>query len=207
MAEFKATRAALVSSLISLLLSCGMLIGTTFAWFTNNVSSSNSRILTGNLDIDLLMYKTDEYVSIAKGNGDIFAQANGGKPVRWEPGKTEIVYLAVENIGSLALKYDIKLDIEGNLEGVLEYAILYDEKAQNPTATSWTAIKSNKNAQKGNLKAGLIPVVENEKLIEQEDTEYFAIAVHMPDDTANTVQGDSITVDLTLMATQTSYDK
>ena len=34
-----------------------------------------------------------------------------GNGINWEPGKTEIVYLGVRNNGSLALKYNILLDI------------------------------------------------------------------------------------------------
>ncbi len=205
MAEFKATKAAFVGSLISLLLSCAMLLGTTFAWFTDAVSSSNNRILAGNLDIDLLMYKSDEgeYVSIAKGNGDIFAEENGGRGVSWEPGITKIAYLAVQNIGSLALKYNIKLDVDGELADALEYAILDGKEAGDATATSWNSLASSK---KGRLTDDLSSIVNGE-LYEGEDTHYFAVAVHMPDDASNEYRGASIAVDLTVVATQSSYEK
>ena len=49
----KTTRKALVLSLLSLLLCCSMLVGTTFAWFTDSVTSANNIIKSGNLDITL----------------------------------------------------------------------------------------------------------------------------------------------------------
>ena len=44
---------ALVHSVIALLLCCSMLIGTTFAWFTDSVTSGKNRIIAGNLDVEL----------------------------------------------------------------------------------------------------------------------------------------------------------
>ncbi len=209
MTEFNSTKTALVSSLISLLLSCTMFLGTTYAWFVDSVSSSDNRILLGNLDVDLLMDKTGDgnYISIADGSGDIFAESNGGNGVNWEPGKTEIVYLAVKNKGTLALKYNIKLNIEGELAGALDYVILDDLKAEDIASTSWTAIRDDYDAEKGKLKAGLITIAQNGKLNKKDDTDYFAVAVHMPGNARNDLQGDSITVDLTLAATQAPYEK
>lgn len=201
MANYKATKAALVGSVISLALSFSMLLGTTFAWFTDSVSSSNNRILTGNLDIDLLMYKSGEYVSIAEGSGDIFAEANGNEAVHWEPGRTETVYLAVENIGSLALKYDINLFISGELSGALEYEIFDGKRAGEPATTEEISI------QKGKLDAKKIIPIINGALNKQDDKNYFAVTVNMPYGTLDSYQGKSITVDLTLAATQSPYEK
>lgn len=49
----KQTKRALLMSLLSLLLCCAMLIGSTFAWFTDSVTSGNNKIIAGNLDIEL----------------------------------------------------------------------------------------------------------------------------------------------------------
>lgn len=209
MTELKSTKIALTTSLISLLLSCVMLLGTTYAWFIDSIESSHNRILAGNIDIDLLMDKAGNgnYISIADESGDIFAESNGGDDVIWEPDTTKIVYLAVENTGSLALRYDIKLDVAGELAGVLEYAVLESTSSEDITSNGWTSIKNNKKAKTGKLRAGLISVIEDGKLIKENDKNYFAVAVHMPDDTLDLHQGDSIIVDLTLMATQAPYEE
>ena len=68
------------------------------------------------------------YVSIADSDkGDIFSAAQGGNGYNWEPGMTQIVYLAVKNTGSLALNYNFILDVtDGNpgLADALDYACL-----------------------------------------------------------------------------------
>ena len=53
MTNSKTTRRALVLSVLSLLLCCSMLVGTTFAWFTDSVTSGKNKIVAGNLDIEL----------------------------------------------------------------------------------------------------------------------------------------------------------
>ncbi|MBO5953164.1 MAG: hypothetical protein J6Q53_03470 [Oscillospiraceae bacterium] len=47
------TRSALFTSIMSLLLCVSMLLGTTYAWFTDSVVSGNNVIAAGNLDIEL----------------------------------------------------------------------------------------------------------------------------------------------------------
>ena len=49
----KRTKRALVSSALALLLCFTMLLGTTYAWFTDSVSTVNNKIVAGNLDIEL----------------------------------------------------------------------------------------------------------------------------------------------------------
>ena len=47
------TKRALLMSGLAMLLSISMLVGTTFAWFTDTVSSGTNTIVAGNLDIEL----------------------------------------------------------------------------------------------------------------------------------------------------------
>ena len=53
MTKKRSTRRALALSFISLLLCVSMFVGTTFAWFTDSVSSLNNKIVAGNLDVEL----------------------------------------------------------------------------------------------------------------------------------------------------------
>ena len=50
----KSTKRALLSNVLAMLLCVAMLIGTTFAWFTDSVTSGKNKIVAGNLDIDLV---------------------------------------------------------------------------------------------------------------------------------------------------------
>ncbi|MBR3847824.1 MAG: hypothetical protein IKM21_00860 [Oscillospiraceae bacterium] len=211
MANSTATKKALWSSIVALLLCFTMLMGATFAWFTDNVSSTGNRIQAGNLEVDLVMYKndgttSDGYVSIGGDDGDIFSEAGDGV---WEPGKTQIVYLGVRNNGNLALKYDVLLNIIDNgLVGSLEYAILDGVKAGEITETDWEALKNRADAQTGDIAAGLTPAAQNGVLDEialsneEFETDFFALAVHMKEEAGNEYENDSIVIDLVLNATQ-----
>ena len=162
MTKAKTTRKALWSSIVALLLCFTMLMGATFAWFTDNVSSTGNRIQAGDLEVDLVMYKNGAYTSIADGKGDIFSEAGDGL---WEPGKTQVVYLGVQNKGNLALKYNILLDIKnGNMEivgapgliGSLEYAIIDGVQYGDVTLTDWDDVVAAANGQTGDIVAGQV---------------------------------------------------
>ena len=53
MIQTKNTKRALLISILSVLVCCAMLIGITFAWFTDSVTSGNNTIVAGNLDVEL----------------------------------------------------------------------------------------------------------------------------------------------------------
>ncbi len=104
MTNRKNTRRALVLSLLSLLLCCSMLVGTTFAWFTDSVTSGNNRIIAGNLDIELYYDNGTEYVPVT-------SDVNLLESDLWEPGHVEVVNLKIANLGTLALKYQFQVTV------------------------------------------------------------------------------------------------
>lgn len=111
------TRRALLMSCLSLLLCVSMLVGTTFAWFTDSVESGKNTILAGNLDIEL-EYADDpgnDSWKTVKGASDII-----DPNALWEPGRAEVVYLRISNLGSLALKYQFAMNIIGETVGKTE---------------------------------------------------------------------------------------
>ena len=103
----KTTRRALFMSFMSLLLCFSMLIGTTYAWFTDSVTSANNIIKSGNLDVELY-YQVEGQSDWTKVTADtnVFMEN-----ALWEPGHTEVVKLKVVNEGSLALKYTLGVNI------------------------------------------------------------------------------------------------
>lgn len=107
MANKKNTLRALLLSAISVLACVAMLVGTTFAWFTDSVSSMNNIIKSGNLDM-VVEYKTDwadDWAELTEAT-KLFSEEN-----LYEPGYTEVVFLRVANAGSLALKYSLAANI------------------------------------------------------------------------------------------------
>jgi len=207
------TKRALIMSLLALLLCVSMLVGSTYAWFTDSVSSNGNRIVAGKLEIDLLMDKeaNNNYVSIADGTGDIFdvaAEATNSPKTLWEPGKTQIVYLKVENKGTLDLRYNVMLNITDNgLAGALEYAIIDGAKATDlAPATSWDDIKAIPTAQKGNVAAGTFVAAPNGALA-ADGEDFFALAVHMKEEASNDYQEKDIVIDVLVQATQLASEK
>ena len=100
------TKRALVLSLLSLLLCCSMLVGTTFAWFTDSVTSGKNRIVAGNLDIELKYSKNFDTWTTVEGTEDLV-----DPDALWEPGRTEVVYLKLSNEGTLVLKYNFAMTV------------------------------------------------------------------------------------------------
>ncbi len=102
------TKKALLMSLLSMLLCCTMLIGTTFAWFTDSVESGVNQIVAGNLDVEL--YNDVKINPEAKVDGmtTLFKPEKG----LWEPGVVMYENFTVANEGNLALKYIFGLNVE-----------------------------------------------------------------------------------------------
>ena len=119
MNESTKTKKALRGSLFALFLCIVLLIGTTFAWFTDTASTGVNKIQSGRLDVDLQIKEGDEWVS-AEGKTLDFVKAAGheNEAILWEPGCTyKLQELRVVNKGNLALKYKIQITgIQGDEE-------------------------------------------------------------------------------------------
>ncbi|MGN1095502.1 MAG: TasA family protein, partial [Eubacteriales bacterium] len=118
MSKTKTTKRALLSSVLAMLLCVTMLIGTTFAWFTDTASTAVNKIQAGNLDVALEMKDSDGNWVDAEGETLAWQKAAGAESeaVLWEPGCTyQLPELRVVNKGNLALKYRIVINgIVGN---------------------------------------------------------------------------------------------
>lgn len=106
MANKHTTKKALLMSVISLLLCCSMLIGTTFAWFTDEVKSGVNQILAGNLDVEV-------YNSLTVGENKVGSSTMLFDEITyWEPGVVAYENLTVANLGTLALKYQLSVNFD-----------------------------------------------------------------------------------------------
>ena len=105
MTNVKLTKRTLLASVITMLICFTMLIGTTFAWFTDSVESAGNVITAGNLEVGVEYTLDGENWEDLDGAEDLFQKGS------WEPGHTEVVVLKVTNKGSLALKYSVNMNI------------------------------------------------------------------------------------------------
>ena len=125
----RATKRALLTSVTALVMCVVMLVGTTFAWFTDTASTGVNKIQAGNLDVALEMKDGDNWVP-AEGKTLQFKKAAGApanEQVLWEPGcRYQLPELRVVNNGNLALKYKIQITgIQGDakLNEVIDWTI------------------------------------------------------------------------------------
>ena len=135
MTSSKSTKRALISSTLAILMCVAMLIGTTFAWFTDTASTGVNKIQAGNLNIELQMKDNDGKWVNAEGktlpflvNGKIPAE---GTQILWEPGCTyTLPELRIVNNGNLALKYKVVVSgIQGSarLNKVIDWTMKLDD--------------------------------------------------------------------------------
>ena len=121
MESSKSTKRALLTSVLALLMCVTMLVGATFAWFTDTASTGVNKIQAGNLDIKV------EYRTTADGNWQLLDNATdlfGAAGTLFEPGHTRVVELRITNAGNLALKYKIGMNVVSETAGT--------NKAGNP---------------------------------------------------------------------------
>lgn len=97
------TKRSLVLSVLSLLLCVSMFVGTTFAWFTDEVTSAGNIIKSGSLDVEMLWSDTVDGTYADASQGAIFNYQY------WEPGYTEIKYIKIKNVGDLAFKFKLSI--------------------------------------------------------------------------------------------------
>ena len=110
MSNRKSTKRALLGSVMAMVLCLAMLVGATFAWFTDTASTGVNKIQAGNLDVALEMKDAAGQWVPAEGKTLDFVKAAAGEQVLWEPGCTyTLPELRVVNNGNLALKYMIKI--------------------------------------------------------------------------------------------------
>ena len=194
----RATKRALLTSVMALVMCVVMLVGTTFAWFTDTASTGVNKIQAGNLDIELQMKEGNNWVS-AEGKMLQFKKAAGheGEEVLWEPGcRYELPELRIVNKGNLALKYKVTVN------GVTGDAKLL--KAIDFTAKMGATEIALDDLKGAILPNGAAPTSAGEAV---EVTEPITIKGVMKTTAGNEYQGLSIDgIGITVVATQYTYE-
>lgn len=107
------TKRALIQSMVALFSCCLLLIGATYAWFTDTINTVNT-IQAGNLDLNVTMKdETGDYNTTVTDDTKLF-----NADFNWEPGAVQVVQLKVENAGDLNLAYKIGAQMLKNQTGI-----------------------------------------------------------------------------------------
>ena len=198
------TKSKLLSSVIALVLCVSMLIGATFAWFTDTASTGVNKIQAGNLDIQLLA----ENDTSLEGKTLSWQKADGhtGESVLWEPGCTYFTDgFRIKNAGDLNLKFKIAVNgITGGDATLLNAIDFYLTTTKSNDLSSTGAIPLN-SFTSGEFK--LAPGKFWKGTTDSNDTgstpTTIYLAGHMKEDAGNEYQGLSIDgIGITVYATQ-----
>lgn len=218
----KSTKRALLTSVLSLVLCMSMLIGTTFAWFTDSVTSGRNKIVAGNLDV-VLEYKTPDSTDWAEVTSDtILFDENA----LWEPGHTEVVALRIRNAGTLALNYKLATQIFEETAGtnvageqffLSDYLEVYHSAINGDGQIGdilMDMMLNNRNNAVSGVEIGFNTDVEipDNQLVSGE-ADVVALAITMPETVGNEANyktgttPPSISFGVTLLASQSTYEE
>ena len=120
MTNRKTTKRAFLASVMALIICFSMLLGTTYAWFTDTVSASRNRIVSGNLDVEL------DYAVMEDGEIKEWLPVEEdtnlfNENALYEPGYTEVVRFRIRNVGTLAVKCRVGINLISETPGINVY--------------------------------------------------------------------------------------
>ena len=204
----KSTKKSLLLSTISLVLCFAMLLGTTWAWFTDEVTSGTNKIVAGNLDIEVSYKDGENWVSI-EGKDSLF-----NKNALWEPGHTEYVNLKIENKGTLALKYQMNVSPISEIGGInmagdpfklSDYLVFATADA---TEAGYADRDAARTAAGDTMKLNQAGLSKKVTMLAGADPQYITLVVYMPEEVGNVANyktgttAPQIELGITVLATQ-----
>jgi len=204
MTGFKTTKRALVSSVIALFLCFSMLLGTTFAWFTDSVTSSGNVIQSGTLDITM-----EWKDATASGAQQTYKDASLGAIFnydKWEPGYVEAKNVKISNVGTLALKYQLSIVANGDASKLTDAIDVYYAEGEYTLADR----EMTDLEYIGTLTAVLAAIsTETNGDLKASESDTVTIALKMNENAGNEYQDLSIgsSFSVRCLATQLTYEE
>ena len=199
MTNTKATKRALLSSALAMLLCFTMLLGTTFAWFTDSVTSAGNIIQSGTLDVE--MEWRDATTNGAQQTYKDAAEGAIFNYDKWEPGYVEAKNIKISNAGTLALKYQLAIVATGEVSKLADVIDVYYAEAEI-TVADRTLSGLTKLGTLTEVLANMSATANGDLLEGESDT--VTIALKMQENAENEYQGLSIGSEFAIhcMATQ-----
>ena len=194
------TKKSLFKSLLALLLCIAMLMGTTFAWFTDEASSKGNKIQSGTLKVDLALLDavSGKWTSLRDSRAPIFDYDN------WEPGYTDVRVLRVSNEGGLSLKWVARFVSDEELSKLADVIDVYVKPSKTPI--SYPEDRSLAGYERVGSVSDFVNTIENTTygMLAAGECAYLGIALKMRTDAGNEYQGLSLggAFDIRISATQ-----
>ena len=199
----KATKRALLTSVMALVMCVVMLVGTTFAWFTDTASTGVNKIQAGNLKVDIV---DENGKSVAKGSTKRaldFVSAGEGDAVRkgevilWEPNCTYLTEgFQIKNAGNLALKWKVEINKDEVTNGMVGSGIASSKSLLEVIDFSIVNAADNSTVDIDSFIGHVLPTDGNENT---GLSDVYKIKAHMDANAGNdyqnlTLEGITITV-------------
>ncbi|MBR6585556.1 MAG: SipW-dependent-type signal peptide-containing protein, partial [Firmicutes bacterium] len=205
----KHTKRALLSSLLILTLCVSAFAGSTFAWFSDSVTSSGNIIKSG--DLEAKMYWTTAADTGRNSWVDVEDPAAGPiftDEIKWEPGYTEVRYIKIKNTGNLAFQSKLEIVPHGIVGELAEVIKVYCEDMDIKDLDRSTLLERLPSA--GTLKdvaAGPNAVMVQPQVLPGKEV-VLTLALKMDEDAGNQYQGKTFgdSFDIRLSATQLAYE-
>ncbi len=203
------TKRSLLASVFALVLCVAMLVGSTFAWFTDTATTGVNKITSGKLDVKLSYAKDKNCTEWAevKNTTKLFDNS-----ALWEPGHTEVAYLKVENAGNLALKYQLSVNVANEVSGtnvngesfnLSDYIKMGVVENRSTPFADRNAARTAVEATAQNIKTS---TVDGTIAANDTNAQYVALVVYMPETVGNEAnygtKAPSIDLGVKLVATQ-----
>ncbi|MBQ3088182.1 MAG: leucine-rich repeat protein [Clostridia bacterium] len=204
MTKTKSTKRSLLMSALVLIVCVTMLIGTTFAWFTDSVTSAGNIIKSGTLDVTM-----EWKDATPTGAQQVYKDASAGAIFNydlWEPGYVEAKNIKISNVGTLALKYNLNIAANGEVSELADVIDVYFAEGEY-TLASREMTELTKVGTLSDILDGMPANMAGDLKANTADT--VTIALKMQETAGNEYQGLSIGSDfkVVLMATQDNVEK
>ena len=215
----KATKRALLTSVMALVMCVVMLVGTTFAWFTDTASTAVNKIQAGNLKMEVSYKNTpDGELKTLNESTSVFMEN-----ALWEPGHVEYAVLNVKNIGTLALKYKLGINIASEtgstnvfdksfkLSDYIKFAVIDGDQSALDRDNLVAAATDSKLIKEGYTKESQLRTATDTNAALKND-ETVTLVVWMPTDVGNNANykvGETvpeINLGINVVATQYTYE-
>ena len=222
MKKERSVKQRLISAILVLVMLFTSLLGTTFAWFTDSVTSAGNTIQSGSLKVDL-SHKAEngEWVSLKQHPDHSIFDYD-----KWEPGYTRVEQLKVDNLGSLALQYRLSIEVATDtadltpdgktLADVIDVYLFKGESQAEKFAditgdSNWTAVGTLAEVMADPSKFISGKILPTGKTSEDDTvsigSETYSIALHMQESAGNEYQSlNAGDIFVNLIATQWTFE-
>ena len=206
----KTTKRALAMSFVSVFLCVCMLVGTTFAWFTDSVTSSNNVIASGTLKV--AMDWADGTKAVPAVDSDDWKDASTNTIFnynKWEPGYVDVKHIKISNEGSLALKYQLNIIANGEVTDLAKVIDVYFVDGGIQVADRAALAAATPVGTLNEVLDGTLANLDMDGDLKEGETDIVTIALKMQESATTEYQDLSIGSDFSvvLMATQDNVEK